>query len=64
MRDIQDFEILRGRNFDTVTDKAQHDAVVGTSCGRSPLTEVEKQDNDEESFIHETFFNFDVSTED
>ncbi|KYQ51693.1 Tetratricopeptide repeat protein 25 [Trachymyrmex zeteki] len=52
-----------GRNFDTVTDKAQHDAVVGTPCGCSSLAEVEKQDNNEEFFVHEAFSSFDVSTE-
>ncbi|KYN03650.1 PREDICTED: tetratricopeptide repeat protein 25-like [Cyphomyrmex costatus] len=50
------------RDFDTVTNKAQYDTIAEISHGRSSLTEMKKQDNDEESFVRGAFSNFDVST--
>jgi len=50
------------RNFDTVIDKARYDTVAGTSRCHSSLAEAENRDNDEESFVSETFSSFEVST--
>jgi len=50
------------RNFDTVIDKARNDTVAGTSRCHSSLVEAGNRDNDEESFVSETFSSFEIST--
>ncbi|XP_011874273.1 PREDICTED: tetratricopeptide repeat protein 25-like [Vollenhovia emeryi] len=50
------------RNFDTVIGKMHRDTIAGTSCGHLSLDEIEKQNDDEESFVREASSSFEIST--